>query len=758
MTRLPRIGAYAALAALVVAWWATRFAGYGERLDLDALLYFLPTYAATWSRLRAGVLPLWNPYQLCGIPWIGTLQGGTFYPFHVVYGFLPLNQALAVSGALHLVIAATATAAFVRRLGLGAAPALLAAVVFALRGEVAAALVAPNLLEALAWLPVGAVAIADLVRAPGRRAVALLAAATALSFLAGYPQPTVYVVYAWASLFLALLVHERPSLAGIAARVGTFGGALALGAAVAAVQLVPALELLQVGTRDPQGLTDQTMFPISAFLTPGMIFLRGHAISGSLLAFGLFALAIAPAAVLARDRRAIGWWAVGLAVLTMAWSLGRYTRLFDLYLALPALRLFRNPQRMLFVTNFAIADAAALGLATLTDEEARGPRRRLLPIAVMALALLGLGDLIRLGWAPKATPTLVAFAVAACVAIVALVAVTGPRRRAIGWAIAVVAAIEIACNPWFDFRLPYTADDVAVYRKLDPDFRRLAELAPHDRVWRARTDIDVTQALKLSTWYRLRSLTDYEPVNLQRQSDYFTYFVDGSVIAKRRPWLFAGDITTVDPPPGGTGAGARHRLLDVAAVRFVTFARGMLLFPEIATFVRTAGLGVRERTEHLVILENPTAVPRAYATYRVTAAPADADALLAALSDESFDPLASAFVEGPFPFVTPADAPRGHGVTFVRDDETDVELEATLAQPGLVVLADSFYPGWRATIDGEPAPILATNHLFRGVATPAGTHRIRFVYAPASVRLGASVSVAGLVVLAWLGLGRRARG
>ncbi len=77
------------------------------------------------------------------------------------------------------------------------------------------------------------------------------------------------------------------------------------------------------------------------------------------------------------------------------------------------------------------------------------------------------------------------------------------------------------------------------------------------------------------------------------------------------------------------------------------------------------------------------------------------------------------------------------------------KLEATLEQPELVVLADSFYPGWRATIDGTPAPIVATNYLFRGVAAPAGTHRIRFAYVPASVRIGAALSLLGLVVLAW---------
>ena len=97
------------------------------------------------------------------------------------------------------------------------------------------------------------------------------------------------------------------------------------------------------------------------------------------------------------------------------------------------------------------------------------------------------------------------------------------------------------------------------------------------------------------------------------------------------------------------------------------------------------------------------------------------------------------------------DAPaRGRPARIVREEEEEVEIEATLDAPGLVVLADTVYPGWRATVDGAPAPIFATNHLFRGVPVPSGTHRIRFVYAPWTIPCGIAVSALALAILVGL--------
>jgi hypothetical protein len=80
------------------------------------------------------------------------------------------------------------------------------------------------------------------------------------------------------------------------------------------------------------------------------------------------------------------------------------------------------------------------------------------------------------------------------------------------------------------------------------------------------------------------------------------------------------------------------------------------------------------------------------------------------------------------------------------------ELEASLESPGLVILADVYYPGWKLSIDGTPAPIYRVNRLMRGAAVPEGTHRLLYTYAPRSFRAGRVVSNLGLALLAVLGV------
>ncbi len=107
-------------------------------------------------------------------------------------------------------------------------------------------------------------------------------------------------------------------------------------------------------------------------------------------------------------------------------------------------------------------------------------------------------------------------------------------------------------------------------------------------------------------------------------------------------------------------------------------------------------------------------------------------------------------------FLSPRPVGPSESVAIVKHEPQRVELRATLDWPGLVILADTFYPGWHLTIDGRPAPIWQANRIMRGAAVPAGEHTLIYAFQPASFRIGAIVSTAGVIALvALLGSSRQ---
>ena len=89
----------------------------------------------------------------------------------------------------------------------------------------------------------------------------------------------------------------------------------------------------------------------------------------------------------------------------------------------------------------------------------------------------------------------------------------------------------------------------------------------------------------------------------------------------------------------------------------------------------------------------------------------------------------------------------GGRASFVADTPDRVEVAVTSDGPGLLVLRDVDAPGWHAAVDGVATPIQRVDHAFRGVEVPDGTSSVTFTYAPASLRRGAWLALAGLGVL-----------
>jgi len=150
----------------------------------------------------------------------------------------------------------------------------------------------------------------------------------------------------------------------------------------------------------------------------------------------------------------------------------------------------------------------------------------------------------------------------------------------------------------------------------------------------------------------------------------------------------------------------------------------------------------------LAILDEP--MPRAYVVGGVSVVE-NKDAVLRGLASHEFDPWETAMIDrGAVPDDSLADLRSGrvtHRLVRLDYRPNSLEIEIDSGAAGLLVVSDSYFPGWVATMNGKKVPIYRVNLGFRGVRVPAGKSVVNMTYAPVSVPVGIAVSLVTVVAV-----------
>lgn len=157
----------------------------------------------------------------------------------------------------------------------------------------------------------------------------------------------------------------------------------------------------------------------------------------------------------------------------------------------------------------------------------------------------------------------------------------------------------------------------------------------------------------------------------------------------------------------------------------------------------SATLATNPRGVHL--FRNQKFLPRAWVVHNVI--PVDSEgALRIAIQNPQLNLQESAVMLGAAPVLEQCNAVES--VSHARPTTDRIILKVNLQCRGLVIVSDTFYPGWVASIDGHPATILEAYGAFRAVVTESGPHTIEMNYRPRSIYLGAALTLIGIVAAA----------
>jgi O-antigen/teichoic acid export membrane protein len=388
-------------------WFGPSGAVPHNRLISDMILQNYPWKLILEQAWRQRELPLWNPYEMAGLPYLGTGQTGALYPFTALFLTLGPLRAYGWYSALHQFLAATLTYGLSRRLGLGRMGSAVAGIVFAYCFFLTVSYIWPMVLGAAVWLPLGLWSMTGLARGAAKGGFAkslatdlpLGALATALSVLGGHLEITFYATFAQAlyAVYLGIrlwLGADRPASGRF---VLAAAGAVGLGVLLAAVQLAPFLEVLRTNNRqgdttyrqvisyalphrqvfgllvpdffgnpaihDYFDLTTLKATPIeqNAFGQPidnAFWGTKNYVEAGGYVGIVPLLLALVAAQ---RSRHRERWFFLGLAALAVLLAFG--TPLYALiYYGLPFFSQLRTPFRWLYLLDFALAMLAGMGL------------------------------------------------------------------------------------------------------------------------------------------------------------------------------------------------------------------------------------------------------------------------------------------------------------------------------------------------------------------------------------------------------------
>ncbi len=724
--------------------------------------------------LDAGQSPWWSPDILGGYPMVADPLTALFYPpnaaMHLLTrgSFLPYYR-VEVQLALHILWAALGAYALARALTGSRMGGLVAGLTFAFGGFFVWHLPHLSPLSTLSWLPWTLFAYHQATTRRSPVWVALGAASFGMLVLAGHAMTILqagYLIGLLSVAVAALSYRNDPARSAWALGAGVAIGLL--GSGLAMIQLLPSWELSSETSRaglswaEASGSSFRPLWLLTAVIPgyfapddPALYWATGDPAETNMY-LGLLPLVLAVLGVARagrRDRRLVGG-ILAAGAICLVLSFGSHALAYRLvYAVVPGFDHVRRPGNFIALVTLAIGLLAAFGVRSLEERQgAEGVRsarvfgRLLLAGGVLLVGGLALAALRRAGsddavWEERLhliqEGLLVALVIvgAGFALVRARVSLRLPTTVLVGLLVLIVAVDIGAGND----KKVYAGNASPPNAYIGPDWAA----APGDPYVRELLDRQRQSAPDQFRIYpdRAGSIWINGPLVWGLHS------INGYSVLWPRQYQELFTLTTGNPG---------SPIYDLLNIRYVPTTMPL---DELYPGFDLSGFRV-ELDGWMTVYENIDAMPRAWVARRWVVQPPD-DVLGWMTTNAGSLRDTVVVSEPPAPGAvspTPLDGAEARIEAYANDR---VVVRASMPDDGYLVLADTYYPGWRATVDGEDARVQRADHALRAVWVPAGEHEVVFTYRASGRTTGTVltvVSALGIVAVAAAGpLVRRRR-
>jgi len=727
------------------------WSGPANKLLFDQVVQVYPWADYARARLRRGELPLWNPHDACGTPFLANQNAGLFSPLHLPLWLAPdTATGLTLVAIAKLILAAWGAYALARTLDASVASARIGAAIYGLGAQSIVWLGHP-LTTASPFLPWSLVAAERLVDVDGRRpgAIVALALATGAHMLGGHPETSLHIVVVttlwitWRSLTRGRRGPLLTTLAGGAAGI-------AIGIALSGVQLAPFAAALSESHARVMRRATPTDFRLRPGVAPLALVPRAYGtpmdlnhredlsatnFAESALFVGVLPLLLVPATLpaLGRDRRLRLLAAIGLGGLLIAFDVfGIATGGLE---AVPLIGLGAH-HRLTLLWTLAMAVLAARAVDALADRERPTSTVATGLAVIVCLGLIAWG-LTRAQAAGSLHLRAILFAGGAAMLVAASVALIAHRSRVRAATLAGIVLSLVLADLWM------FGHDINPTLARDRVFPSTPSIE-HMRAGGGRF-IALERALPTNAGlvYGLDDARGYEPLFSRHYQQVWHEAV---------------------APGGAWEIFSWHDLLAPQVLRLLG-VRHVLTGPDAAP-LDPRGLAIaRHDLADATVWELHDPLPFAFVRHAIDEEHDAARAGARLAGGYPFDervllanPLAGAL--GSARAASEVAPPTGVETIRLRRPRPErIEVETDLTSPGVVVAMESWDPGWRLRGAPDRGRPYRAYGAFLAALVPAGHHVTIFEYRPQLMGVGLISTAIGVASLLGLAIvGRRQRG
>ncbi len=679
---------------------------FKNSLITDPVRQQYPWRELTIDSIKKGELPLWNSYSMAGYPLLGNLQSAVFYPLNIIFLLLPFSLAWGLLIFLQPLLAGIFIYLYLNNLRLNKWASLFGAITFAFGGFSIAWMEWGTILHVGLWLPLILLSIDKIQKSKLFWPIIFISSLVS-SFFAGHLQTFFYVFV----ISLVYLMIRWWQCGKNKKTLLLFVICYLLFAAFTAVQWLPTLQLIGESARS----IDQVDWQREGWFIPWQNLVQfvapdffGNPTTGNYWGvwnygefigyIGILPLLMVIFALVSRKDKKTFFFG-SMLLFSLIFALPTFLAKIPYQFNIPFLST-AQPTRLLFITDFSLAILAALGFDYFT----RRKNQVFYPVIMVGFILITLWliilkDNILVARNNLILPTAL-FAVSA-----GLIFITGRFIKKKN--LTLIMYIIIAGVTAFDLiRFGWKFTPFTSKEYLFPSTSVISFLQKQEGQFRIMAVDDRIFPPNFSIVYRLQTVGGYDPLYLSRYGELIAASERGQ--------------PNINPPFGFnriiTPKNFDSKLIDLLGVKYVlsladlTSAKLTKVFQEGQTRV----------------YENKNAIPRSFFAENIVALDKKERVIESMFSDD-VDLRKTAFVEEYRGVVS--NTPLGCAnckVKIIDYSENRITIETDNLDNGLLVLTDSFYPSWKARIDGVQTEIYRTDYNFRGIVVPKGKHTISF--------------------------------